>query len=94
MYRGQRQNGGGKENILAKQFAKRTEDPKIDRVRIPNMFGISSNLTVIIIMIIMVILKCYFSGEHIALSIIKKQQRCEHRIRKDQKIKSTVHDAN
>ena len=26
----------------------------------------------------MVIFKCYFSGEHIALSINKKQQRCEH----------------
>ena len=45
--------------------------------------------------IIMVIFKCYFSGEHIALSIkIKKQQRYEHRIRKNQQIKSTVHDAN
>ena len=45
----------------------------------------------------MVIFKCYFSGEHIALSIIIKkeqQQRCEHRIRKNQNIKSTVHDAN
>ena len=46
------------------------------------------------LIIIMVIIKCYFSGEHIALSIIKKQQRCEHRIRKNQQIKSTVHDAN
>ena len=45
----------------------------------------------------MVIFKCYFSGEHIALSIRKKnkqQQRCEHRIRKYQQIKSTVQDAN
>ena len=43
----------------------------------------------------MAIFKCYFSGEHIALSIKKKtkQQRCEHRIRKKQQIKSTVHDA-
>ena len=50
---------------------------------------------IIIIIIIMVIFKCYFSGEHIALSIKKqKQQRCEHRIRKNQQIKSTVHDAN
>ena len=48
----------------------------------------------IIIIIIMVIFKCYFSGEHIARSINKKQQRCEHRIRKNQHIKSTVHDAN
>ena len=49
----------------------------------------------IVIIIIMVIFKCYFSGEHIGLSINKKkQQRCEHRIRKNQKIKSTVHDAN
>ena len=45
--------------------------------------------------IIMVIFKCYFSGEDIALSIkIKKQQRCEHRIMKNQQNKSTVHDAN
>ena len=49
----------------------------------------------VIIIIIMVIFKCYFSGEHIVLSIKnKKQQRCEHRIRKNQQIKSTVHDAN
>ena len=57
-----------------------------------------------LIIIIMVIFKCYFSGEHIALShkkniYIKKQkkqqqQRCEHRIRKNKQIKSTVHDAN
>ena len=44
----------------------------------------------------MVIFKCYISGELIALSskIIKKQQRCEHIIRKNKQIKSTVHDAN
>ena len=48
---------------------------------------------VIKIIIIMVISMCYFSGEHLALSI-KKQQRCEHRIRKNQQIKSTVHDGN
>ena len=48
---------------------------------------------VIALIIIMVIFKCYFSGEHITLSW-KKQQRCEHRIRKNQQIKSTVHDAN
>ena len=49
-----------------------------------------------LIIIIMVIFKCYFYGEHIALSIkIKKQQQwCEHGIRKNQQIKSTVHDAN
>ena len=47
----------------------------------------------LIIIIIMVIPKCYFSGEYIALSM-KKQQRCEHRIRKNQQIKSTVRDAN
>ena len=46
------------------------------------------------VIIIMVIFKCYFSGEHIALSIKNQQQRCEHRIRKNQQIKSTVHDAN
>ena len=46
-----------------------------------------------VIIIIMVIFKCYFSREHIALSI-KKQQWCEHKIRKNKQIKSTVHDAN
>ena len=46
------------------------------------------------IIIIMVIFKCYFSGERIALSMKKNQERCEHRIRKRQQIKSTVHDAN
>ena len=62
-----------------------------------------TSFKVIIIIIIMVILKCYFSGELIALSqkIFKKkkkwkkqQQRCEHIIRKNKQIKSTVHDAN
>ena len=47
-----------------------------------------------ILIIIMVIFKCYFSGEHIALSIKKQQQKQQHRIRKNQQIKSTVHDAN
>ena len=49
----------------------------------------------------MVIFKCHFSGELIALSYkIKKntkktqQQRCEHRIRKNKQIRSTVHDGN
>ena len=44
----------------------------------------------------MVIFKCYFSGELIALSykIKKQQQRCEHRIRKNKLIKSIVHDGN
>ena len=49
------------------------------------------------IIIIMVIFKCYFSGELIALTVkkyIKKQQRCEHRIAKDKQIKNIVHDAN
>ena len=48
------------------------------------------------LIITMVIFKCYFSGEHIALSTTKtkQQQRCENRIRKNQQIKSTVHDAN
>ena len=51
---------------------------------------------VILIIIIIVIYKCYFSGELIALSNIKKnkKKRCEHRIRKNEQIKSTVHDAN
>ena len=44
----------------------------------------------IIIMIIMVIFKCYSSREHIVLS---HKKICEHRIRKNQQIKSTVHDA-
>ena len=53
------------------------------------------SIKIIIIIIIMVIFKCYFSGELIALSYIKKQQqRCEHRIRKNKQIKSTVHDGN
>ena len=39
--------------------------------------------------IIMVIFKCYFSREHIALSHIKL---CEHGIRKNRQIKITVHD--
>ena len=34
------------------------------------------------IIIIMGIYKCYFSREHIALSLKKQQQRCEHRIMK------------
>ena len=44
----------------------------------------------------MINFKCNFSGEHIALSLKKQkqQQRCEDRIRKNQQIKSTVHDAN
>ena len=41
------------------------------------------------------IYKCYISGEHIALSLRKKQQqRCEHRIRKNQQIKGTVHGSS
>ena len=56
----------------------------------------NSMFTIIIIIIIMDIFKCYFSGELIALSLKKKQQqqRCEQRIRKNKQIKSTVHDAN
>ena len=42
-----------------------------------------------IIIIIMVIFKCYFSREHIALSY---EKWCEHRIRKKQQIKSTAND--
>ena len=40
-----------------------------------------------IIIIIMVIFKCYFSRKHIALSYKKW---CGHRIRKNQQIKSTA----
>ena len=42
-----------------------------------------------VLIIIMVIFKCYFSREHIALSYKKW---CGHRIRKNQQIKSTAHD--
>ena len=42
-----------------------------------------------IIIIIMVILKCHFSREHIALSYKKW---CKHRIMKNQQIKSTAND--
>ena len=41
------------------------------------------------VIIIMVVFKCYFSREHIALSYKKL---CEHRIRKNQQIESTAHD--
>ena len=51
------------------------------------------SILVVIIIIIMGIFRCYFSGEHIALSY-KKLQRCEHRIRKNQQIKSTEHGAS
>ena len=57
-------------------------------------------IPLIIIIITMGIYKCYFSGNHIALSKknyknnIKKQHRCEHRITKNQQIKSTVHGAS
>ena len=47
----------------------------------------------IIIIITMVIFKCYFSGEHISLSM-KKKLRWEYRISIKQQIKSSVHDAN
>ena len=43
----------------------------------------------IYIIIIMVISKCYFSREHIALSY---EKWCERRILKNQQIKSTAHD--
>ena len=42
-----------------------------------------------LIIIIMVIFKCYFSREHIALSYKKW---CEHRIRENEQIKSTARD--
>ena len=52
--------------------------------------GISELLhSMIIIIIIMVISKCYFTREHIALSYKKW---CEHRIRKNEQIESTAHD--
>ena len=52
-----------------------------------HMFGVYDRIRIII----MVILKCYFSREHIALSYKKW---CEHRIRKNERIKSTAHDEN
>ena len=55
-------------------------------------FKITCYILIIIIIEIMGIFKCYFSGEHTALSL-KKQQRCEHKIRKNQQTKSTVHGA-
>ena len=45
------------------------------------------------IITIIVICMRYFSAEHIALSL-KKKQRCEHGIMKKQQIEITVHDAN
>ena len=39
------------------------------------------------IIIIMVISKCYFSGEHLALSI-KKQQRCNIELGKTNRLKA------
>ena len=42
-----------------------------------------------IIIIIMVIFRCYFSREHIAQTYKKW---CEHGIRKNQQIKGTAHD--
>ena len=47
------------------------------------------NYVMCIIIIMMAISKCYFSREHIALSC---EKWCEHRIRKNQQIKSTAHD--
>ena len=44
---------------------------------------------IIMIIIIMLIFRCYFSREHIVLSYKKW---CEHRIRKNQQMKSTAHD--
>ena len=56
---------------------------------------VKNKICMILVIIIMVIFKCYFSGELIALSHKKKQQQwCEHRIMKNKQIKSTVHDAN
>ena len=51
--------------------------------------GAELRMHFIIMMIIMVISKCYFSREHMAFSYKKL---CEHRIRKNQQIKSTTHD--
>ena len=47
----------------------------------------------LIIITIMVIIKCNFSREHIALSVRNIEKRCDQRIRKNQQIKGTVHDA-
>ena len=48
-----------------------------------------SNVKPKLIIIIMVIFKCYFSRDHIVLSYKKW---CEHRIRKNKQSKSTAHD--
>ena len=45
--------------------------------------------TLLTLMAIMVIFKCYFSREHIALSYKKW---CEHGIRKNEQINGTAHD--
>ena len=60
-----------------------------------NFYRNSRRKLKIIIIIIMVIFKCYFSGELIDFHTkYLKKKRCEHIIRKNKQIKSTVHDAN
>ena len=50
---------------------------------------VPAGVVMVEIIIIMVIFRCCFSSEHIALSYKKW---CEHRIRKNQQIKSTARD--
>ena len=51
--------------------------------------GLTTALSLGYLIMIMVIFRCYFSREHIALSYKKW---CEHRIRKKQQIKSIARD--
>ena len=85
-------------SLLKDRLADATVSAINNVIKLIQAFGNYSHNLIIIIIIIMVIFKCYFSGELIALSYKKKyrkqQQRCEHRIRKNKQIKSTVHDAN
>ena len=50
---------------------------------------VAGDVNVSLMLIMMVIFRCYFSREHIALSCKKWRG---HRIRKNQQIKSTAHD--
>ena len=64
---------------------KKMEMPKIIKWFMSNKLHINVNKNNI-----MVIFKCYFSREHIALSY---KEGCEHKIRKNQQFKSSAHDA-
>ena len=57
--------------------------------KVVDVVSVASMSDIVIIIIIMVIYMCYFSREHIAISYDKW---CEHRIKKNQQIKSTALD--